>query len=64
MSILKFAVIFKVFFLQIIKRRKIDSLESDRSGFAKYLPYELDLHHIVTPSSLIYRMEIVPLSHR
>lgn len=33
MNISKLAVTFKVFFPQIIERRKIDSLESDRFGF-------------------------------
>lgn len=33
MNIFKFAVIFQVFLPQMIEGRKIDFLESDRSGF-------------------------------
>lgn len=67
MKILKFAVTFLFFFSQIFGRRKMGSLEScpsSNSGFAKYLPYGLDFSHPLTPGSLIYRMEMVLLSHR
>lgn len=58
---------FKVFFPQIIERKKNTlwsqtGLGSD-SGFAKYLPCDLAISHPLILSSLIYRMGIILLHH-
>lgn len=42
----------------MIERRKLEFLESDRSGCAKYLPWDLASLTLIL-SSLICRMEVV-----